>query len=609
MRSTRAKKLTQKSRLNEQWNNLDSWDKLTSSVINEDYYEKLIAVSQEFYCRQISIQKMTENDCYDHDFDSETDFTELIHLTKAYIANSALNEKSMTIKQALAESYKTQYKKTLDDEMKAHKKNKTYKRMRLFNLFSETKILISKVIFRVKRDLQSAIRKFKARWCVKDFEQQFDVNFNETYASIVKTMSYKALFAFVAHENLNCEQMNVITTFLNSMLKEKIYIWPPKSFEKNDWVWLLLRALYDLKQSFRDWYQTVSEFLISQEFERLKSNHSIFINKTTRLVILVYVDDLLIIESKKSQEIAKLKKALDRRFEMTNLNLCSHYLGMTITRDRANRTLHLSQKAYIDKMLLRFGMKNCKKATTSMNVGIKLNNDDEYQTTVKEIKQFQAQIECLIYLFTQTRPDIAFAVQKLDRFNLNPTKTAENAVKQMLRYLQDTKDLDITYEEENDLIGYTDANWAEDTVTRKSTGAYLFTLYEDAFSWSSKLQTCVALSSCESEYMTQTQTSKKAIWISRLLKKLDLSYGLPAQPITVKANNQDAIALSADPKFHSRIKHIDVQWHFVREMVEKGKMRLEYCPTDEMAANGLTKPLNKIKFGRFIEQVELTIKA
>ena len=148
---------------------------------------------------------------------------------------------------------------------------------------------------------------------------------------------------------------------------------------------------------------------------------------------------------------------LGRRFEITNLSLCNYYFDITITRDRINKTFHFSQNIYIDKMLLRFDMKNCKKATTSINVKIQLNNNNEYQTTVKEVKQYQTQIECLIYLFIQTKLDIAFAVQKLDRFNLNFTKAVENTIKQMFRYLQNTKNLDITYKK-NGLIDYTDAN-------------------------------------------------------------------------------------------------------------------------------------------------------
>ena len=608
--SGRRRQPTERRRLNDRWDDKDNWGRQAAMVVEQGYFEDLVAASQQSYCREVTVQKATEDDAqYDHDFDPDEDFNALIDLAKAHVAEAAsLEEEPMTIKEALAGPYKAQWKAALDAEMNAHKKMGTYKRVRLSSLPPGTKILTSRMVFKVKRDVNGAVKKFKARWCARGFEQRFGVNFTDTYASVVKSMSYKALFAIIAHEDLECEQMDVITAFLNSILKEKIYIWPPEGFEEDGWVWLLIRALYGLKQSPREWYQTLSEFLISQGFQRLESDHSIFVNNKTRLIVPVYVDDLLIIGPKNSSQIGKLKKVLNKRFEMTDLGPCNHYLGMAVTRDRANRTLHLSQKTYIEKVLARFGMQDCKASVTPMDVGVNLEAEHDHQATVGEVKYYQAQVGCLLYLTTQTRLDIAIAVQRLGRFNLNPSKPAEGATKKVLRYLQGTKELGITYGGGDGLLGYTDADWAGDSTTRKSTGAYLFTLYGGAISWSSKLQTCVALSSCESEYMAQTQASKEAVWISRLLKELDLGYGLPSMPVSIKADNQGAIALSTDPKFHSRTKHIDVQWHFVREMVEKGCIRLEYCPTEEMAADGLTKPLEKVKFGRFIRQIGLTTK-
>ena len=606
-RSSKVKKSFKKIKLNEQWNKKNSWNKTAAAIIENEYYEKLIAVSQTFYCRQIIVQKIFEEN-YDHDLNFEKDFKEFIALTKAYVTETVknLNEEFLTIKEALSEFYKTQHKIALNAKMNAHKKMRIYKRVRLFSLFFDTKILFFRVVFKIKRDLKEIIKKFKTRWCARKFEQKFDVNFTDIYVFVVKSMSYKILFALIVHENLNVEQMNVITAFLNSILKKKIYIWSSKDFEKESWVWLLLRAFYELKQSFRKWYQTFNVFLISQDFQRLNSNHFIFVNKRTRLIVFVYVDDLLIIESKKFFEIAKLKKILNRRFKMFDLKFCSHYLNMKITRDRVNKTFHISQKSYIEKILNKFDMKNCKKIVIFMNVELKLNiNESEYQTTVKKIKKYQTFIDSMIYFFTQIRLDIAFAIQKLKRFNLNSTKKIQKVVKKMFRYLQNTKNLNIIYEKENDLIDYTNVDWAKNFSTRKSIEIYLFTLYEDVFSWFFKLQIYVALFFCESEYMTQTQIVKKIVWISRLLKKFDLNYDLLFMFVTMKADNQSAIALFVNFKFHNRIKHIDVQWHFVREMMKKDKMQLKYCSINEMIANELTKSLKKIKFERFVRQVDL----
>ena len=161
----------------------------------------------------------------------------------------------------------------------------------------------------------------------------------------------------------------------------------------------------------------------------------------------MYVDDFFIIKSKKFFEITKLKKILNRRFEMFDLKFCNHYLNMKIIRDRVNKTFHISQKIYIEKTLNKFDIKNCKKVIILMNVELKLNIDEnEYQTTMKKIKKYQTFIDNMIYLFTQIKFDITFAIQKLKRFNLNSTKKTQKIVKKMFRYLQNTNNLNIIYE-------------------------------------------------------------------------------------------------------------------------------------------------------------------
>ena len=279
---------------------------------------------------------------------------------------------------------------------------------------------------------------------------------------------------------------------------------------------------------------------------------------------------------------------------------------MAVVRNRELGTLHLSQEAYIDKLLTRFNMEACNAVSTPMESGTRLEAQKEgIQANSKDVKLYQAVVGSLIYLLSQTRPDIAFEIMALSRYLLNPSVQHEAAAKRVLKYLKGTKKLGIIFGKGDGLLGYTDADWAGDIGTRKSTGAYIFTLYGGAFSWQSKLQSCVALSSCEAEYMAQTQASKEAIWIGRLLKELDIGLNLPAFPVTIKADNQGAIALAKDPKFHSRTKHIDLQWHFVREQVENRVVNFEYCSTKGMAADGLTKALDRLKHAAFVQQLGL----
>jgi len=182
----------------------------------------------------------------------------------------------------------------------------------------------------------------------------------------------------------------------------------------------------------------------------------------------------------------------------------------------------------------------------------------------------------------------------------NPAPHHIAAVKHLLRYLQGTLDWVLVYKGDlKPLSGYTDADWGGDTATRRSTSGYIFNLGSGAISWSSKRQPTVALSSCEAEYMGQTQATKEAIWLRRLLVELQAMEKDEPLATPILADNQGAIALASNPYNHARTKHIDIQWHFVREAQEAGSVNFQYTPTDKQIADGLTKPLPKDAFQRF----------
>ena len=317
------------------------------------------------------------------------------------------------------------------------------------------------------------------------------------------------------------------------------------------------------------------------------------------------MDDIQIFGPKGSKAISDLKKELHRRFAMTDLGPCAHYLGMEIRRCRTTRTVRITQTAYLKKVLSRFGMAKCASAPTPMVVGNQLQEELVDQAPPDVVRLYQSMVGSVMYAMIQTRPDICFAVTILSRFNRNPNAKHIAAIKRVLRYLKGTLDYGITYGTSSGLEGFTDADWASDQETRRSLGAYVFLLYGGPVSWSSKRQQSIALSSCEAEYMAQTQAAKEAIWLTRLFSELDVGLGLPKAPVLIKADNQGAIALASDPRFHSRTKHIDIQWHFVRDQVETGAVEFQWVRTSEMVADGLTKALTNEKFATFIRQIGL----
>ncbi|KAK1918670.1 hypothetical protein P3342_001719 [Pyrenophora teres f. teres] len=453
-----------------------------------------------------------------------------------------------------------------------------------------------KWVFKLKRGPKGEILRHKARWVVRGFEQQEGIDYFETFASVVKPMSYKALFAISAALDLEIHQMDVKTAFLYGDIDTEIFVEPPHGLKDSEGKLCRLRkALYGLKQSPRIWYETLSTFMKEQGFTPLASDPGIFTKGL--LFVAIYVDDLLIAGAD-LDAIAALKSALSARFEMSDLGECHYYLGMEIIRDRPNHTLRLSQAGYLAKILQDFGMANCSPNTVPMS-GNLCPGPAGFQASKLDTKRYQKAIGSLMYLMLGTRPDIAFTVGCLSRYMSNPADIHHAAVKHLWRYLKGTSNLTLVYHGDlKPLQGYTDADWGSDPDTRRSTAGYAFNLGSAVISWSSKRQPTVALSSCEAEYMGQTQATKEAVWLRGLLTEFQIMKADSAAT-QILADNQGAIALASNPNNHARSKHIDIQWHYTREVQESGKIVLRFTPTSSQIADGLTKALPKAAFQRF----------
>ena len=478
-------------------------------------------------------------------------------------------------------------KQSLDD-------NCTWK---IVNNPEHRKVLGGKWVFKHKRAVNGEIIRYKARWVVRGFEQKEGIDYNETFASVVKPMSYKAIFAVAAALGLYVEQMDVKTAFLYGDINEEIYVEQPNGLDQIPGkVCLLKKALYGLKQSPHIWYNTLAEFLKGLGFHQLSSDLGVFTWENYYMAI--YVDDLLLVGPKKP-EIEKVKQSLNKRFKMTDLGPCSYYLGMSVRRDLVNWALFLGQRAYLDKVIRDFGMAECKPVSLPMDPNIKLQAmPADYEPPPADLHWYASCIGSLMYAMLGTRPDIAFAVSTLSRYMAKPGPEHITAAKQVLRYLKGSINLELTFRGDlRSLIGYTDADWAGDIDTRRSTSGYLFNIGSGSISWSSKRQPTVSLSSCEAEYQGQTQATKEAMWLRRLLNEL-VDQGEPNVTI-IYGDNQGALALAKNPTQHGRTKHIDIQHHFVREKQAAGEVDLRYVPTAEQLADGLTKALPGEAFRRF----------
>ena len=288
---------------------------------------------------------------------------------------------------------------------------------------------------------------------------------------------------------------------------------------------------------------------------------------------------------------------------MKDLGDANTFLGIEIIRDRPNRSITLTQRGYVSKILTRFGKKitNNHKPLLPITTRLEPNPD---QASAESTSEYQQQIGSIMYAMTKTRPDLAYPISLLARFMSNPAPQHFLALDKLWKYLGNTVNLGLVYKSgsEMSIHGYVDADWGGSSNRRSTTG-YLFnigstTLYSTAststaLSWNSKLQKTTALSSCEAEYMALKEAFKELIYIQQVCRELAPLGNITAE--SIYTDSQSAISLANNPDYHHKTKHIDIQYHFIREKVLDDIIKLKYLQTDKQLADALTKPVSQSK--------------
>jgi transposase InsO family protein len=469
-----------------------------------------------------------------------------------------------------------------------------------------------KWVFKVKRKADGTVDRYKMRLVAKGFSQKPGVDYEETFAPVAKFATIRALLSMAAHYDLEIHQMDVRTAFLNGDLEQDIYMKQPEGFVapgKETLVCKLRKSLYGLRQASRAWYDKIHHALVDMGCTVLSADTCVYQLRKGDLLVLValYVDDLLLL-SNSLDGLSALKKDLCKRFSMADLGEAHYILGIQIDRDRATRTLSISQREYVHKVLQRFEMADCKAVTTPLATNAQLTKaDSPLLPTTQDaafIRQYQSAVGALMYAMMGTRPDLAFAVAALSQFSSNPGQPHWDAIKHVLRYLRGTTGYKLTYggRPGASLLfdGYCDSDWGSNIDDRRSITGYVFMLGGGAVSWQSKKQPTVALSSVEAEYMAAAQAAREALWWQKLLHEL----GVARHPTTViHTDSQGSIALSKNPEHHARSKHIDIRHHFIREQVVANHISLQYVPTEDMLADVMTKPLGRDQHSKLIHRL------
>ncbi|KAI0992387.1 hypothetical protein K3495_g15798, partial [Podosphaera aphanis] len=366
-----------------------------------------------------------------------------------------------------------------------------------------------------------------------------------------------------------------------------------------------VRSLYGLKQAGRDWSLLLKKFLLNNGFSQGSADPCLFVHKERKLWLLVYVDDIAS-AAEKRQDIDWFSDILSARFNAKSLGEISKILGVRITRDRRNRTVFLDQEQYLSTTLDMFGFPKEKYQAKKIPVA-----DYEHLRPTSETderintSEYQHVVGKLMYAMILTRPDIAFVLGRLAQHMSNPALHHGHAIKSLMRYLRSTVKQRLRYgpggAHEDEFGIYTDADWAGDKYDRKSISGGVGMFYGGPYSWASKKQSSVSTSSTESEYISQAMYAKQGLWTAQLFRDLGLPQAISKNRRTVQmyGDNQGALALVKNPHLHARSKHIDVSYHFIRDLAEKRMLQITYVPTTEMIADGMTKPLARMTFERF----------
>ena len=317
------------------------------------------------------------------------------------------------------------------------------------------------------------------------------------------------------------------------------------------------------------------------------------------MYIGVYVDDI-VLAGRDERRLQEIKDDFSKKFDIKDLGEIKYFLGIKVVQDKESNSIWIGQPAYTKNLLKSYGMQDSNPVNTPADANSKLqpatNQDEPLNQT-----QYQSAVGSLMYLSVSSRPDIAFAVNNLARFNSNPRKEHWSALKRVLRYLNGTINHGLLYKQggPEHFVGYSDADWAGDLSDRKSTSGYVFMLSGGPISWSSRKQKCVALSTAEAEYVALSAAVQECMWLRQLEAELS---GDNDTPTVIFEDNQSTIAMAKNPQFHGRAKHIDIRHHFVREQLAHGTIQLEYCPTTEMTADIFTKGLNGERFKNLREK-------
>jgi len=485
----------------------------------------------------------------------------------------------------------------MENEFQALLKNQTW---HLVPRPKGKNIVGCKWVYRLKRKADGTIDRYKARLVAKGFKQRYGVDYEETFSPVVKAATIRLILSIAVTKGWSLRQLDVQNAFLHGILEEEVYMHqPPGYVDKHhpSYVCRLDKALYGLKQAPRAWYARLCNKLLALGFLPSKADTSLFYycKGGYNMFVLVYVDDIIVASSNSLATIALLKD-LQAEFALKDLDDLHYFLGIEVK--KVNGGLLLSQERYATDIRTRSGMEHAKAVDTPLSPSEKLSLTVDDSLSPEDASRYRSVVGGLRYL-TLTRPDLSFSINKVCQYLHAPTTVHWSAVKQILRYVRGTTQLGLHIKKSSSMLvsAFSDADWA-----RCSTGGFAVFLGSNLISWMARKQATVSRSSTEAEYKALANATAEVMWVQKLLKELQIRCPSTAR---LWCDNLGAKYLSANPVFHARTKHIEIDFHFVRERVAAKLLEIRFINSDDQLADGFTKAIPVVKLHQFRTNLNL----
>lgn len=506
-----------------------------------------------------------------------------------------LDRDPITVKEALESDNVENWKNAMLKEYSSLVENRTWS---LVVPPKHRNVIGCKWVFTTKRDADGAVEKYKARLVAQGCFQKRNVDYFETFAPVIRHPTIRLILAIGVQKRLLIHHVDIAAAYLNGNLEEEVFMHQPDEFidqSHPEKVCKLNRSIYGLKQAGRDWNRKINSILISIGFKRCKTDGCVYVLQKQEEVNIIglYVDDLIIACSTQAT-LANIIRNLNRHVEAIDRGPIKFYLGMEIERDEPRGRIIVHQRRYVENLLIKWGMENCKPAFTPLASGTVLDKCSKEDCNVASTTLYQSLMGALNYLATISRPDLAHVISKLSQFNTHPHQEHFVAAKHVLRYLRNNSKVCLKFNNNDGLLCYTDADWGSDTTDRRSYSGYVVYFGGGPIAWESKKQNVTALSTMEAEYIAMCQGTKEVVFQRSLL--MEMGFMSPDEnATTLFCDNQGASFFAKNDVTHKRSKHIDIKYHYLKENCSKNTISIQYIPSNNNVADIFTKCLNKNK--------------